>query len=264
MRFWLPAAFSACLVIPAVLPAQALESASPQPSTRPSHSPLESRELARVRKGLGTYAPDNPANNEPLTAEERTAAEKFMETNSPKRWEKLKGIREERKDRILTLVRNQMRMLDRLKTDDPKIYDLRMSRMQIEDEMFSLVWKLKHDKDNTADKDALRASLHDEVQKFVDNSLGEQKIHVEQHAGATAASPGSAQTTDRQQGEARRKSAADYEGQERGGTLNGNPPASIARKRAMMPPPRPPPPNRAPTTASKPHKLFLDSSSLKQ
>ena len=138
------------------LSAQALESAAPAPTTHPSRPLIDRREAARIRSGFGNFAPDNPANNAPLTDKDRLAAEQFMETYSPKRWEKLQNLRPERKDRILTLIRNQIHMLDRLKQEDPKVYELRMSRLTVEDEMFSLVWTLKHDKSNTVDHDALR------------------------------------------------------------------------------------------------------------
>jgi hypothetical protein len=151
----------------ASLPAQEL--ASPSPATRPSRTDRPWRER------IGTYNPN--AANEPVTPEDQSEIEKFMSAYSPKRWEKFKNINENRKDKLWRLMRNQMRALEHLKSEDPRIYELRLARLTIEDNMFALGWQIKHEPENK-DPAKLRADLHGYVSQFVDNNFQEQKLRV--------------------------------------------------------------------------------------
>jgi len=155
--------------LPVMVCAQELASPSPAPATRPSRSEHFGRER------IGTYNPNVPS--EPVTPEEQSDIEKFMSTYSPKRWEKFKNISENRKDKLWRLMRNQMRALQHIKTEDPRIYELRLARLTIEDNMFALGWQIKHEPESK-DPAKLRSELHEYVTQFVENNLQEQKIRV--------------------------------------------------------------------------------------
>src|SRR4051812_46190452 len=77
-----------------------------------------------------------------LTDAERTEVEEFFKSKSPKRYEKYDQLSDERKQKLLEAVGGQYRMLQRLQKDDPEMYQVRVSRLPIEDEMFALAWEL--------------------------------------------------------------------------------------------------------------------------
>jgi hypothetical protein len=175
----LSAAFITCLVAPLAARAEEARAAVPSAATTQPVGPwldrrAEQRMVPPWRERIGTY----PNSAEPVTDEERAEVEKFMTTYSPKRWEKFKSVRnKDREENILRLMRNQMRSLQRMKTEDPKVYELRLARLPIEDAIFSLGWQIKHGDSDSAPK--LRQELHDKVQQFVDNSLREQQLRID-------------------------------------------------------------------------------------
>lgn len=175
---------AAVLVIPLVARG---EEATTGPSTKPSRPAMERREGFERRDGvrgfgrerMGTYNPDGVNPQAPVTNEEQAEVEKFMSTYSPKRWEKSKSIRPDKKNDLLRLMRNQMRSLQRMKLEDPKIYELRLQRLPLEDDIFSLGWQVKHPTEGGESEEQLRAKLRQKIREFVDNSLAEQTLRIE-------------------------------------------------------------------------------------
>jgi hypothetical protein len=111
---------------------------------------------------------------------EWTQAEAFMKDNSPRRWaafEKIPGDNPHR----LTVMRafyGRYRMLQSLRDEDPALYDLRMKRLKLEDNVFGLVWDLKHE-DAPDAKQKIQTDLKAEVVELVDVGIQERGRRIE-------------------------------------------------------------------------------------
>ena len=141
MNRLLPVAFLTLLVASLAALAEESPVAAPSAATSQPMRPWLDRRGERMvppwRERIGTY--NNPNSSDPVTDDERAEVEKFMTTYSPRRWEKFKSVHnKDREENILRLMRNQMRSLQRLKIEDPKIYELRLARLPIEDSIFSV------------------------------------------------------------------------------------------------------------------------------
>ena len=177
-----------CLLIIALAAplASAADTATTQPSRPPERPRFEGpfRAAARdMRRNLpgqgagGAGAVSGAPVSGPMTDEERADIEQFMKAYSPKRWDKLQDIPDTRRDKILLNIRNQYAWMQRLKTEDPTIYDIRIKRIPIEDEMFALGWELHHS-DSKSPQD-LRNRLREQVRLFVSNSLEERRARID-------------------------------------------------------------------------------------
>jgi hypothetical protein len=131
------------------------------------------------RDRLGTYDP--AVSTGQLTDQERDEVMRFMEKYSPKRTQRLKDVPEKRQEPIVRRISAQYRALQRIKEEDPQIYELRLKRLPLEDEMFELGWQLKHDDANTtrATDEQLRSRLREQVRLFVDNCLEERRLRAQ-------------------------------------------------------------------------------------
>jgi len=111
---------------------------------------------------------------------EWTQAEAFMKENSPRRWaafEKIPGDNPHR----LTVMRafyGRYRMLQGLRDEDPALYDLRMKRLKLEDNVFGLVWDLKHE-DAPDVKQKIQTELKAQVVELVDVGIQERGRRIE-------------------------------------------------------------------------------------
>jgi hypothetical protein len=155
--------------------------AQSEPSTRPARPMLERRGDQQPqrpwRERLGSYDPS--AGTGPLTEQEVVEIRQFMETHSPRRMRRLEDVPRERQGDIYDRIRAQYHAMQRLKEQDPQIYELRLKRLPIEDEMFALGWRLKHDEEldgKTAQE--LRAKLREQMRQFVENSLEERRLRL--------------------------------------------------------------------------------------
>lgn len=113
----------------------------------------------------------------PLTEEERREIEQFIRTHSPRRWQKLSDVADERKQRFVEVARPRYRMLQRLRQDDPELYDIRMKRLPIEDSMFALGWELK--RDDPKNEASVRQQLSQQIRLFVDSQFEERKLRLD-------------------------------------------------------------------------------------
>jgi hypothetical protein len=114
----------------------------------------------------------------PVTDQEKQDIDKFMQEHSPKRWAKLKDITEDRKNRLYNTVAGRYRAMEELKLSDPKLYEIRLSRMSTEDEIFAIGWDLRNGKSNNTD--SLRKDLRKQVRALVDSRLAERRLRVQQ------------------------------------------------------------------------------------
>src|SRR5439155_22967679 len=133
-----------CVMFPACL--FAVDTSTTQPAR-----PLDRRPYGPVRAMRRPMVPGmGPGNGGgqnlgPIGEDEMGQIETFMKAYSPKRWEKLQqDVPEDRRKRILDNIRMQYRWMERLKEEDPTIYDIRIKRLPVEDEMFEIGWELHH------------------------------------------------------------------------------------------------------------------------
>ena len=95
------------------------------------------------------------------TSKEWEDVEAFMKKHSPRRLEKMDQIDDERQQAVKRMLVTRYRNLQDLKDQDQELYDIRVDRMRIEDDVFGLGWDLNHpgnDKSEEVRKE-LRAKL---------------------------------------------------------------------------------------------------------
>jgi hypothetical protein len=69
------------------------------------------------------------------------------------------------------------RMLEQLKEHDQAIYDIRMKRLPIEDQIFDLSQKIRR---KDGDVDSLRSQRREQVKLWAENALEERRARLEQ------------------------------------------------------------------------------------
>src|SRR5205823_4356852 len=79
-----------------------------------------------------SYGPD-----EPISDEKWKQIEELMKKYSPQRWERLQEVPEDRRDDIRRAMARRYDLLERLKEQEPAVYDLRLKRLAIEDQIFT-------------------------------------------------------------------------------------------------------------------------------
>jgi hypothetical protein len=150
------------------------QSTTTQPARPDRFGGLNERRGRTPVGGTSNASPANAAAPAAMTDEERKEIEAFFQKGAPKRFEKYQDVPEERKQKLLQAVRGQYRMLQRMKEDDPEIYAIRMKRMPIEDEMFSLGWDLRHGDA----KDDTRQKLRGKIREFLASKLEERTVRL--------------------------------------------------------------------------------------
>jgi hypothetical protein len=185
---------------------------TPTPATNNSSSG-ESESTAEPRRGDGG-APIPPMHNpsrqwsrenllRPIGREEWDAVDWFMNRFTPTRWQKFKEMPDDRhKERLKTILANRYRVMQELKVNDTDTYSLRVRRLQIEDRIFDLGWRVNHNgepptsqpvvaPDQPANaraagpfanmtQDQLRTELRKEVRSLIANRVEERRLHVKQ------------------------------------------------------------------------------------
>lgn len=179
-------AFACCAMAADAPPAQKAEPV-PQSPTRGNQPGNVDRRPEQRRMGREWWRENGGPNSaargwtgpstQPMSDEEYERVSQFMQTNSPHRWGKLLELLPERRETILMGIRQQYQWMERLKLDDPPIYDIRLKRLPIEDEMFRLNWEARHgDGQTPADS---RDKLREQVRLFLDNCLAERKLRLD-------------------------------------------------------------------------------------
>jgi hypothetical protein len=111
----------------------------------------------------------------PPTTDEWAKIEAFMKSHSPERLKRLEEIGDdERQQGVRSMFAARYRTMQDLKDRDPEIYQIRLARMPVEDQVFDLGWKVKHKQSTKADEDQLRAQLR----VLIKSRLQERAVHV--------------------------------------------------------------------------------------
>jgi hypothetical protein len=137
--------------------------------------------LGRIdgQRPAGNWRDRSIATSRP-SSEELREVDEFMNENSPKRWAKIKDMPDERRSRLNGFVVQRFRMLQDLKQNDQAMYDLRVKRLKIEDEIFSLGWDLKNNKNENFSPDAAKKDLRKKVRALADSRIDEHRLRLKQ------------------------------------------------------------------------------------
>jgi hypothetical protein len=158
--------------------------ASTPPTTNESSVKTERPRLGRIDgQRPNQYWRDRAAATTKPSADELSEVDDFMKENSPKRWGKIQDMPDKRKDNIMQFVVQRYRMLQDLKRNDEDMYNLRVKRLKIEDEIFDLGWDLKNSKNgdqNNAQLESTRKELRKTVRALVDNRIEEHRLRLKQ------------------------------------------------------------------------------------
>ena len=190
VRPWCRMALALCAGLFAVGPAYGQESPAPPeattvPTTNPSHPMMDRRGefspgpriAERIRERLGNPEAGRGA-WPPPTEDERNEIANFMQTYSPERWKRFnEEVPEERKEAVFQAIRARYNLLKRMKQDEPQFHELRLKRLRIEDQVFSLAWNLK--REEPRDSDDVRRRLREQLRLFVENVIDEHRLRVE-------------------------------------------------------------------------------------
>jgi hypothetical protein len=136
---------------------------------------------------------NDPSMARPLRAEPQWGdVDWFMNQWTPNRWAKFRDMPEgQRKDKLKSIVANRYRAMQELKLNDTDTYQLRVKRLQIEDRIFDLGWRVNHNGEGPTTQPApaadarltpeqLRAELRKEVRTLIANRIEERRLHVRQ------------------------------------------------------------------------------------
>jgi len=136
------------------------------------------------RRGGGGGAPtaaSQPSESGPttlpaMTEEEHKRVEEFLKKNAPQRYAKIQDLSEERQKKVIDAARLQYRGLERLKNDDPQLYEIRIKRLPIMDDLFALGWDLRHGESKTAD--ATKQKVRQRVRDLIDSRVEELNLRI--------------------------------------------------------------------------------------
>jgi len=136
--------------------------------------------------GEGGFAPGRgwnraqEAERAPLPDDEtwKTIAE-FMQKNSPRRFETYKKqvTDEEKMNRLKSAIASRYKALEDLKQANPALYDIRLKRVAIEDQVFGLSSDLRH---GEGEEKQVRTKLRQQVAALFASRLAEHKLLLSQ------------------------------------------------------------------------------------
>ncbi len=111
------------------------------------------------------------------TEDEWADISRFMQQNCPRRWDAYQALHPNQQGRLKMVMANSYWTLQRLQRSDPQIYDLRMQRLPIEDEIFGLAHDMKA---SDGPKEAMRAQMAKRLAEWFDIGLKIQQLRVAQ------------------------------------------------------------------------------------
>ena len=116
---------------------------------------------------------------EEITDEKWAAVERFMKAHSPERLKRLDEVPEERREMIRRSIVRRFDSMQQAREREPEMYDLRLKRMRLEDEIFTLGLKLKElVKPDAVEK--TREQLREQVKALLENRLSERRLRLQQ------------------------------------------------------------------------------------
>ena len=125
----------------------------------------------------GMAGPERPAPIDAPTAEEWDRSEAFLKEHAPKRWAILQNLDEEGQQRVRGFVFWRFRTLERMKNNDPDMYQLHLKRFGIEDEIFGIRFPIRQEGRFATEEEM--SKMRERVAALVDVSLEEREIRVQ-------------------------------------------------------------------------------------
>jgi hypothetical protein len=134
----------------------------------------------RERDG-GQRPPPSAPMQPPPTTQERDEVIEFFRTNMKTRMFAFDQMPEGRpaKNRMLQMMTERYRRLQRIKADDPVVYDLMVSQMSLQDDALSIMRDQRNPNIDAAKRDELEQQLRDKVKQLIDVTLKERRQRVE-------------------------------------------------------------------------------------
>jgi hypothetical protein len=136
-------------------------------------------EWRRGGGGGGYGGSDDPRSDEFIepTPEEWNEIEAFMKKHSPERLARLEEIGdEERQQNVKNMFAARYRAMQKLKEQDPELYEIRVARMPVEDKVFELGWRLTHKQSEKPDE--TRSQLRAQLRLLVKSRLDERALSL--------------------------------------------------------------------------------------
>jgi hypothetical protein len=143
----------------------------------------------RRRRGPGTDGPaflgrgwgrsNNSALDGPVAPETWTKVSAFMKINSPRRFELFQQdvTDQAHKERLKQSMAARYKWLEDLKARDPALYELRVKRITIEDQIFGLGYDLRH---GEGEASKIHDKLRAQVSSLFDNRVSEHRLLLSQ------------------------------------------------------------------------------------
>jgi hypothetical protein len=133
----------------------------------------------------GQHSRFNSGNSGQMTQQDWDNAEQWMEKNAPRRWSYLQTVKNTNAQAFKREFREffvpRIRQINWLQQSDTKLYDLRMQRIELEDEAFGMLQDLVASK-NPTEKTALTNSLKGKLGDMYDNTLAERQQRINELA----------------------------------------------------------------------------------
>lgn len=118
-------------------------------------------------------------NEEPTESELKDVAD-FMAVHSPRRWEAFNRLSEEHpeKDKLKKLILVRFRGVRYLKEREPRLYELRLKQVKLEDEAWDFSERYRASKDE-AERARLREKVREQVASVVNLWMSERQYRID-------------------------------------------------------------------------------------
>ncbi|MBC8106152.1 MAG: hypothetical protein H7Z14_06145 [Anaerolineae bacterium] len=155
-------------------------SSAPQEASSTTKTSGSPRFGPRERADRGRGAP-HPQQSQPPTTQEREEVIEFFRTNMKNRMSVFDRLPDGQpaKNRMLQMMTERYRRLQRTKAQDPTVYELMVSQMVLQDEALSLLQDQRNSQNDATKREALEQELRDKVKQLINDTLQERRKRVE-------------------------------------------------------------------------------------
>jgi hypothetical protein len=113
----------------------------------------------------------------PPDDEEWGRIQKFMKEHSPRRWDALSKLNNDQQNRLKQVIWRRFRLLEMIKNNnDDTFYNLRVKRLETEDEIFGLTRDLRNA--STEKEVEIRRKLKDAIGQLLDLGVQEHQARI--------------------------------------------------------------------------------------
>lgn len=129
-------------------------------------------------QGPGFYrGPGGPRFFQAPDEDEKARILKFWKEVSPRRFEAFNKLSQDRQGPLWNIIWRRFRTLEFIKASDPQMYDLRVKRVKLEDEVFGLTRDLRN---APGEKEAeIRQKLREKIGELVDLGADEHQAKID-------------------------------------------------------------------------------------